>query len=30
MLAAWDTILGINYWAIFSIAKDIVESLPSQ
>ena len=30
VLAAWDTILGINYWAIFSIAKDIVESLGSQ
>ena len=22
-VAAWDTILGINYWAIFAIAKDI-------
>ena len=30
VLAAWDAILGINYWAIFSIAKDIVESLDSQ
>ena len=25
---AWDTILGINYWAIFAIAKDILEQLP--
>ena len=23
VLAAWDAILGINYWAIFAIAKDI-------
>ena len=30
VLAAWDTILGINYWAIFAIAKDILESLGSQ
>ena len=30
VLAAWDTILGINYWAIFAIAKDILESLDSQ
>ena len=30
VLEAWDTILGINYWAIFAIAKDIVESLDSQ
>ncbi len=29
MLAAWDDILGINYWAIFAIAKDILEQLPS-
>ncbi len=28
VLAAWDTILGINYWAIFAIAKDILEQLP--
>ena len=27
MLAAWDDILGINYWAIFAIAKDILEQL---
>ena len=30
VLAAWDTILGINYWAIFAIAKDILESMDSQ
>ena len=29
MLAAWDDILRINYWAIFAIAKDILEQLPS-
>ena len=29
VLAAWDKILGINYWAIFAIAKDILEQLPS-
>ena len=28
-LAAWDAILAINYWAIFAIAKDILEQLPS-
>ena len=28
-LAAWDDILKINYWAIFAIAKDILEQLPS-
>ena len=28
-LAAWDDILRINYWAIFAIAKDILEQLPS-
>ncbi len=28
-LAAWDAILKINYWAIFAIAKDILEQLPS-
>ena len=27
VLAAWDDILGINYWAIFAIAKDILEQL---
>lgn len=27
VLSAWDTILDINYWAIFAIAKDILESL---
>ena len=29
VLAAWDDILSINYWAIFAIAKDIMEQLPS-
>ena len=29
VLAAWDAILGINYWAIFAIAKDILKQLPS-
>ena len=29
VLAAWGKILGINYWAIFAIAKDILEQLPS-
>ena len=29
VLAAWDKILGINYWAIFAIAKDILEQLTS-
>ncbi len=29
MLAAWAGILDINYWAIFAIAKDILEQLPS-
>ena len=28
-LAAWETILAINYWPIFAIAKDIVEQLPA-
>ncbi len=28
-LAAWDQILNINYWAIFAIAKDILEQLPN-
>ena len=28
-LEAWDAILRINYWAIFAIAKDILEQLPS-
>ena len=26
--AAWDDILQINYWAIFAIARDIVNQLP--
>ena len=29
VLTAWDDILNINYWAIFAIAKDILEQLPS-
>ncbi len=29
VLAAWEDILAINYWAIFAIAKDILEQLPS-
>ncbi len=29
VLAAWDAILGINYWAIFAIAKDILGQLSS-
>ena len=29
VLAAWEAILDINYWAIFAIAKDILEQLPS-
>ena len=28
--AAWDDILEINYWAIFAIARDIVNQLPSE
>ena len=27
--AAWDDILRINYWAIFAIARDIVNQLPA-
>ena len=27
VLAAWDDILKINYWAIFAIAKDVLEQL---
>ena len=30
MLAAWEDILKINYWAIFAIAKDILEQLPAR
>ena len=30
MLAAWEGILKINYWAIFAIAKDILEQLPAR
>ena len=29
VLDAWSDILDINYWAIFAIAKDILEQLPS-
>ena len=29
VLVAWGDILKINYWAIFAIAKDILEQLPS-
>ena len=28
-LGAWAVILGINYWPIFAIAKDVLEQLPS-
>ena len=28
-LAAWEDILRVNYWAIFAIAKDILEQLPA-
>ncbi|MXY21703.1 MAG: hypothetical protein F4Y49_10265 [Dehalococcoidia bacterium] len=28
-LKAWTVILGINYWPIFAIAKDVLEQLPS-
>ncbi len=28
-LRAWAVILGINYWPIFAIAKDVLEQLPS-
>ena len=29
-LEAWSDILQINYWAIFAIAKDILEQLPAR
>ena len=29
-LAAWESILGINYWPIFAIGKDILEQLPME
>ena len=29
VLDAWSDILDINYWAIFAIAKDILEQLPA-
>ena len=28
LLSTWNTILEINYWPIFSIARDLVEKLP--
>ena len=28
LLKTWNEILGINYWPIFSIARDLVEELP--
>ena len=28
-MAAWDEILGVNYWPIFAIGKDILTQLPS-
>ena len=28
LLSTWDAILTINYWPIFSIARDLVEELP--
>ena len=28
LLTTWDSILAINYWPIFSIARDIVRELP--
>ena len=28
LLSTWDAILEINYWPIFSIARDLVEELP--
>ena len=29
VIASWDDILKINYWAIFAIAKDILQQMPS-
>ena len=29
VLTAWQEILEINYWAIFAVAKDILEQLPA-
>ncbi len=28
-LAAWEAILGVNYWAIFAIARDILNQIPN-
>ena len=30
IVEAWQSILAINYWPIFAIAKDLVEQLPAQ
>ena len=30
LLTAWDEILGINYWPIFAIAKNILEQMDSE
>ncbi len=30
LLRAWDAILGINYWAIFAIARDILNEIPDR
>ena len=30
VIEAWDTILEINYWPIFSIARNILEAIPNQ
>ena len=28
-LSAWEEILGVNYWAIFAIARDILNQIPN-
>ena len=28
LLEVWDTILAVNYWPIFSVARDILQELP--
>lgn len=30
VLDAWEAVLKVNYWPIFSIAKDILETIPSR
>lgn len=30
VLAVWDEILGVNYWPIFRIARDILEAVPAR